>query len=134
MKYLIISDSHQNNKDLLYLIDKYKDYELIHLGDKSLDINGINIKGNCDFKGIDELVINVDNKKWFLTHGHLYDVKYNDLKLYYRCVELNVDVCLFGHTHKKTDFIVDNIRFINPGALKDGYYILYDKEFKFMKL
>lgn len=134
MKYLIISDSHSNNEDLMKLINKYKGYKVIHLGDRKMDVDGINIKGNCDLTGDNYKIIDVNSKKWFITHGNLYDVKYDELKIYYMAKSVNADVCLFGHTHKRCDYEYDNIRFINPGALLNGYYIIYDKEFKFLEL
>jgi hypothetical protein len=44
-----------------------------------------------------------------------------------------IDILIFGHSHKRFDKNINNVRVINPGALCDGYYIVMevnDKEYK----
>lgn len=134
MKYLILSDSHHRNDFVKYLVNYYKGYSVIHLGDKQMEVNGINIRGNCDDFGEDEKIIEIDNFKVLLTHGNYYQVKYTFNYLVDRTKELNCDIVLFGHTHKQIDMKIDNIRLINPGALMDGYYIIYEDKFILKKL
>lgn len=135
MKYLIISDSHHRNDLLKYLINEYKGYEIIHLGDRQMDVKGTNIRGNCDDTGMDELVTVIKEEKALLTHGNYYQVKYTYEYLFKRAKELKCTLVLFGHTHKRVDIKKDGIRIINPGALQDGYYlVLNDTEFIFKKL
>lgn len=134
MKYLIFSDSHHRNDFVKYLVNYYKGYDVIHLGDKQMDVNGINIRGNCDDTGLDELIIEIDNNRALLTHGNYYQVKYTLNYLVERAKELKCNIVLFGHTHKQIDMKIDNVRLINPGALMDGYYIIYDDKFNLKKL
>ena len=134
MKYLIFSDSHHRNDFVKYLVNYYKGYDVIHLGDKQMDVNGINIRGNCDDTGLDELIIEIDNNRALLTHGNYYQVKYTLNYLVERAKELKCNIVLFEHTHKQIDMKIDNVRLINPGALMDGYYIIYDDKFNLKKL
>ncbi|GAA0733147.1 metallophosphoesterase [Clostridium oceanicum] len=128
MKIGVISDTHRGISDINKLVNKFKDTDmLIHLGDNVEDVDIIskvykkeiiNVKGNCDF-GVEhpsELLKVIGGKKFFITHGHLYNVKYNLTTLMYRAMELEADVVLFGHTHIPCIENISNIWFINPGS------------------
>lgn len=127
-KWLIISDSHGMNLD--EIIKSHPGFKIIHCGDwcinKSfLDKNDIiYVKGNCDISLSDsEKIIELDGYKVFITHGHKYGVKTGYINLYYRALEAECNYCFFGHTHRPTSFEMDEIKFLNPGSLRDGYYI-----------
>lgn len=130
-KLLIISDSHGLTDELIKLCRSHRDYKILHLGDfcineKTLnDLNICYVKGNCDFSRADsEKLLEINGKKIFMTHGNKYNVKSSIMNLYYKALELNVDYCLFGHTHHELMCIEDGITFLNPGSLKDtGSYI-----------
>jgi len=130
MKILILSDSHYKDIDIK---NKY-DY-IFHLGDygNSLDYlennNIIYVKGNCDYYGDKDRIIEINNKKIFLTHGDKYRVKESYNSIYYKALSINSNIVLFGHTHYQTVFIENNILFINPGAYKDGYYVIIDDNY-----
>ena len=129
MRIGVISDSHgdifavkravaqMGSVDILiHLGDHYKDAEIIL---KELKRDIIYVKGNCDFSHTVECdkIINIEGKKLMLTHGHRYNVKSNYLNLYYKALEEEVNVVLFGHTHYAEIFEKDNILFVNPGSL-----------------
>ena len=68
-------------------------------------------------------VIEIEGKKFLITHGHKYTVKYGLDKIYYRGLELGVDGVIFGHTHRKVALKEGNVWIINPGSPsipKDG--------------
>lgn len=100
---------------------------IIHLGDNVEDVREIkkfyhgrviNVRGNCDFT-LDvpnERVENVEDKKFLITHGNRYDVKYGLSRLRYRALEERADVVLFGHTHVSEIDYEDGIYFVNPGS------------------
>lgn len=91
------------------------------------------IRGNCDndidekiseFKFNDYIILNINGKNFFFTHGHKYNI-YN--------IPSGIDVFIFGHLH--TGFIkkVDNILYINSGSIslprnntKHSYLIIDD--------
>jgi putative phosphoesterase len=125
----ILSDSHGNwdmaeqavramgdCDELAHAGDYYRD--ALHLED-CLGVPVRAVTGNCDrsVTGPQEEVWQVDGHRIFLTHGHLYGVKYGLLKLYYRARELDAEIVIFGHTHVPLDEIYEGIYFINPGSV-----------------
>lgn len=143
MLIAVISDTHRvsNYIDIARELIKEADM-LIHLGDNADDIIPLKeefegkvyvVKGNCDFgnKYPKEEVIEALDKKIFITHGDMYDVKRGIQKLYYRAKELEADIALFGHTHMESIINEDNILFMNPGSISfpkgKGRYIGYIK-------
>ena len=103
----------------------------------------IAVKGNCDAE-VDQmmlkfsimennmLIVNND-KKIFLTHGHIYNE--NNLPPL-----RDIDYLFCGHTHRKLDIVVDNVRVVNPGSVslpKDGtnsYFVMDDDKITFYEL
>lgn len=136
MKILIISDSHNNSILKLPLTDY--DY-VIHCGDiSSNDLDYLNIydniiyvRGNCDYNNYDlTKVLNLNNKKIFITHGNLYNVK-DDLELLINNTINKNDIVCFGHTHKQLLLKKENTIYLNPGAWKNNEYayIINDEVF-----
>ena len=137
MRILILSDNHYKNLDDLNL-DEF-DY-VIHAGDYGLSLDDLNnkgafyVKGNCDVKGLNESTFKIGDRKIYLTHGHIYDVKYDYIRLMFKGLSINADYVIFGHTHRADMFIQEGVAFINPGAYKDGYYaIATDDDVSFYK-
>lgn len=129
MKLGVISDSHGDVYRCEMAIKKMEDVDyLIHLGDycrdaekisKELKRDIIYVKGNCDFSSSADTdrVIEVEGRKFFITHGHKYNVKSDYLGLYYKAEEIGADAVLFGHTHSAKVFEQNGILFINPGSI-----------------
>lgn len=128
--YLVLSDSHGNRSVLDALDGVIGEQDgVIHLGDLSGDggyvlkkhpeKQVILINGNCDPMklGSDEEVLEVEGVRIFMTHGHLYGVKYALDKLAYRAKELNCTVALYGHTHEAREEDVGGVLTFNPGCL-----------------
>lgn len=129
MKIVVVSDTHGNNKEVIEKISEMERPDLLfHLGDyiedgikicTALGIDTIMVKGNGDqgnkIYNEDEL-IEISGMKIFLTHGHRYDVRYGITNLYYKALELNVDMVLFGHTHVPINIEENGIIFMNPGS------------------
>ncbi len=68
-------------------------------------------------KGPAEEMLTLDNKKVYVTHGHLYGVKTEVTLLIERAKALGADVAVYGHTHVSTVFRKDGVLFVNPGSL-----------------
>lgn len=127
MRALIVSDSHGSVGELAKLKKQYENSVdiMIHCGDSELtaqqaELEGFHIvKGNCDFEKdfLEDLTIEVADTRFFVTHGHLYNIKMSLQTLLYRAKELEVDVVCFGHSHMLGAEIIDNILFINPGSI-----------------
>lgn len=135
MRVAIVSDTHGVTSVIEYIKTLLNDSDvLIHLGDSindskilASDFNGevYAVVGNCDYEksGDVEKVIEIENKKFLITHGHKYAVKYGLDRIYYRGMELGVDGIIFGHTHRKIAVNQNGIWIINPGSPslpKDG--------------
>ena len=140
---LIISDTHHDITLMEELIKKYKGYIVIHCGDycvnrKILDKYNINyVDGNCDIHSDKEdLLLEIDGKKIFVTHGHKYKVKLGVMNLYYKAMELGCDYVFYGHTHIRACFKENGIIFINPGSLKYGreYCVIENDEIIFKEI
>ena len=131
MKVLVISDSHGAVFDWqIDSIQKQGPFDiLVHCGDTYKDAhefaNKLNIEtiyqvpGNCDFNvlGKELLLIEcIEGKKILITHGHIQQVKSNLENLREFAKEKNVDVVLYGHTHKSQNQVIDNMLFFNPGS------------------
>jgi putative phosphoesterase len=124
----VVSDSHGN----LYTLDKtlslMGDLDMIiHLGDNYKDIIKLNEKykkrieyvtGNNDYgrEPVYDKVINVEDKRIFMTHGHKYSVYFDLFRLQMKAQEENADVVLYGHTHMQLREDYNGIIYLNPGS------------------
>ncbi|SKC92478.1 metallophosphoesterase family protein [Maledivibacter halophilus] len=129
MRIGILSDTHgdllsaqralkaMGNIDLLlHAGDTYRDAKLL---EEMIDIDVIAVKGNIDFhcEAPSETIITIEGKKIFLTHGHNYNVKFNLNRLYYKALEINSNIVIFGHSHMSMHKKENGIDFINPGSI-----------------
>ena len=136
MKYIVISDIHgvyDYSKKIDDIVNREQPDKIILLGDLYTHSNTnymdtVNIlnkysdkilctQGNCDndvdilvsnFKFEKYIILTINNKKFFFTHGHLYDVY---------SIPKDIDIFMYGHLH--THFInnINNILTINTGSL-----------------
>ena len=135
MKILILSDNHY--KDLNDI--NYNNYDyVVHAGDYGnslidLELNNvIFVRGNCDSSGPIDENFEINGKKFYLTHGHYYDVKNGYERLILRGTLKNVNFVIFGHTHRPDLVLQEGIVYINPGSYQNGYYVeLTDKHISF---
>lgn len=128
MQIAVVSDTHGDGYSIQNVINKIQDTDMmIHLGDYSRDAEEISmfyknriiyVSGNCDFGGVapSEKLEVIEGKRFFITHGHRYNVKYGISNLKERAVALDADIALFGHTHKSFYTYEDGIWFVNPGS------------------
>ena len=139
----VVSDTHGIVLPVAYSLQRNKVDIVLHLGDNASDakkieqITGMEIyavAGNCDENSKDvpeELVLEIRRKKFFLTHGHNYDVDNGINKIVEKAKEVGADYALFGHTHVHIRERVDGITVLNPGSTTlprrgdtKGYYIV----------
>ncbi|MEH6888568.1 metallophosphoesterase [Bacillus sp. JJ864] len=127
MKALIVSDSHGSVKELKQLKEQFEENVdvMIHCGDSELtaqhaELEGFHVvKGNCDY-ALDfpnDIITEVQNTRFLITHGHLYNIKMTLQTLLYRAKEAEANVVCFGHSHILGAEIIDDILFINPGSI-----------------
>ena len=89
------------------------------LGDMLLHKGFHAVKGNCDgYNGFpDEELVEVENVKILLTHGHAYRVKHDKLPILLRAQELGAKITLYGHTHFAEEEEQNGVLLLNPGAI-----------------
>lgn len=129
MKVLIVSDTHRNEDNLIEVLEREKTPDLlIHCGDVEgaedeiehyAGCKTVFVAGNNDFfsRLPREMELQVEGMKVWVTHGHNYYVNTNPEYIRKEARIRNMDIVLYGHTHrpvieKKEDLIV-----INPGSL-----------------
>lgn len=139
MKILICSDSHTRLDYFQKVIDLEEPEMIIFGGDHSTDAIDMSlvyseipfkiVRGNTDYFDKDTRdieIFEVNGKKVFLTHGHLFGVKSNLNEIEKKVVSENADICIFGHTHREYMKEIDGVTYLNPGALQDRKYVIYD--------
>lgn len=130
MKILVLSDTHGRLDAAKKLIkDINPDYTL-HLGDMAEDSQRlemdfpqkiiVSVKGNNDYFDKSyplEREFTLCGKRFFMCHGHKYNVKSSLLALKYKGMEKNADIILFGHTHVSYMDDTDGVIMLNPGSV-----------------
>lgn len=137
MKILLISDTHTNTNAIQTVIDANTDADVIlHTGDGANDLRRVDrknigfvaVKGNCDRYGCDaedELTIELNGTKIFMTHGHKYSAKSTKELLLAASLKECADICCFGHTHIIHKNEENGVLMLNPGSLGyDGSYMV----------
>ncbi|MBC2399910.1 hypothetical protein BD780_003188 [Clostridium tetanomorphum] len=132
----VVSDTHRHTWIIERVMDKLENVDLlIHLGDNIQDVKDfsklykgriISVKGNCDYSSSVpyDILEEIEGEKFFITHGHHYDVKHSLSRLKYKALEIGANVVLFGHTHVSQIIYEEGIWFINPGSpvvSRDGF-------------
>jgi putative phosphoesterase len=131
MRIGIISDSHGKRTALTRAINRLGKIDIIfHLGDLYTDaiyientynIKTVYVKGNCDFSQDTDIYkeVELEGKRFFLTHGHMYRVKWGIQYLVQVTSVEKYDMVLFGHTHIPQVSFESGIIFMNPGSSAD---------------
>lgn len=141
MRILVFSDSHGVYHDMRCVVKKHPEIDVIvFCGDGAEDIDEIRrefsqkaviaVRGNRDFctQNPNVETITLEGKKLFITHGHIYNVKYGLYNLACAAREAGADIAVFGHTHQPTEIYDDGLYLFNPGSIMgyDGTYGIID--------
>ena len=133
MKLLVISDSHGSYARALQAHELAGPVDrIIHLGDGAEDarlMEGVlevpvhRVAGNCDFDRClpDELTLEFEQCRCYLTHGNRQLVKTGLAPLIAKGIEAGAGVVLYGHTHRANVCRSEGMLLVNPGALKEGF-------------
>jgi putative phosphoesterase len=127
LKIGVLSDTHGIKYTAEKAVENMKDVNMVlHAGDLVSDARHLEVlkykvhyvAGNCDFYSLEstEKILEIHDKRIFLTHGHIYKVKFGYKKLLARAKQLFADVVVFGHTHLPKNIYIDNILLFNPGS------------------
>ena len=128
MKIIVVSDSHGSYHSLKRVLQLNRDADIVvHCGDSRDELDEIKlefpdkmyycVKGNCDWEPLPlTLDFTVEGVHFFVTHGHMFNVKYGLGELERAARERGAQVALFGHTHIPHDEYIDGVRLFNPGS------------------
>lgn len=131
MKILVLSDSHGNISNMIAAVERTAPHMILHLGDCWRDAEKLqdyfpdipmeHVPGNCDFRPDEpaEKLLFLADKRVLICHGHTYGVKSSLLTAGYAAEEKNLDLFLFGHTHRPLVDMRGKTTFLNPGSIGD---------------
>ena len=129
MKVLIISDTHGLCENLDKVLESERPYDLvIHLGDLEGAEDYLEAAAACPVEAVrgnndyfsdlpDEKVIEVAGKQVLITHGHYYYVAAGVEKHIKEAMGRNIDIVMFGHTHRPLLRQKRGLVVLNPGSL-----------------
>lgn len=142
MLVYVLSDTHG---DCQSFFDKYRELltpdAMIHLGDYAEDAQKIEaqtgipmfyVKGNGDWfeEGVpQEKILTLCGHRILLVHGHNEKVSRGLETLYFKSMEKQVELALFGHTHIPLDIESGGIRLMNPGSPSKPRNLRMEKSF-----
>ena len=126
MRIGVISDTHGLREQAKAAVELMGTVDmLLHAGDffddaiylsNLFSFPVVGVRGNCDFAGPREELIEADEVKILLIHGHQYGVKSSLQSLTYYAREREANVAIFGHTHHPEIQWVDELLLFNPGS------------------
>lgn len=129
MKVLIVSDTHGKDEKLEEAVMRETPFDyLIHCGDvegREFYIEALAecpctiVSGNNDFFSDlpRESEIELGGRRIMVTHGHYYGVSMDVYGLVDEAKSRNIQIAMFGHTHKPMAELRDGVLVINPGSL-----------------
>ena len=127
MRIVVISDSHGNKAGINKIFESVQFDHLFFLGDGLGDLgayiyldNVHAVSGNCDFFSSipNERILDIAGKKILITHGNRYGVKSGLNALVDYAVSENIDIAIYGHTHRQLSEEIRGVLLINPGSFK----------------
>jgi hypothetical protein len=134
LKLIVISDTHGERSWIQKALDLHPNADVVvHCGDFASDLESIkgaplevvSVMGNVmdlhvglvpPESRVEERLLIYEGVRILLTHGHRYDVKHTLNKLFYRALEAQADLVLFGHTHVALSLEHQGVSFLNPGS------------------
>ncbi len=135
MKICVLSDSHGRTSLLWDILFDEKPDKIFFLGDglsdlyEFRDLPQVAVCGNCDLiPGEEECLFALEKETLLLTHGHKYGVKQGLYRLFLRAKETGATVVFYGHIHRQKADEEEGIKFICPGAVKNGQYAVVKLE------
>lgn len=131
MRIGVVGDSHGDRVALEKVAVRFNEDKvdlIIHTGDYFSDSHILEAKtgckviavfGNCDGPTTvhNEAIVTYEGYTFLIIHGHQCNVKYDLNGLFYRALESNARIVLFGHTHTPLMTECDGVWFMNPGSV-----------------
>lgn len=132
MDILVLSDSHGAVAPMVRAVELAIPDLILHLGDcwrdgerlrdRFPDIPLEQVPGNCDFlsDAPTEQLLVLGGKRILMCHGHTYRVKTSLLLAGFAAEAQQLDLFLFGHTHRPLVDRRGRTLFLNPGSIGDA--------------
>ena len=132
MLLAVFSDSHGSQEPLCRAIRTYQPDMVLHLGDYVRDAMALEkalpglevryVRGNCDVgsPAPETLCFALEGVSVFMTHGHLYSVKYTLQSIANAAHFSGARLALFGHTHQAEYRRMGDVLLLNPGSAGRG--------------
>lgn len=134
MRILVFSDTHGMIEPCIKTVGRIGAVDMIlHAGDVSSDAEDLSyifpdipvkyVCGNCEVShSSHELILDIEGKRIYLTHGHLHNVKYEPdyHTLISKAKSVNADAAVFGHTHRPLCLNLGDLTLLNPGSARYG--------------
>lgn len=129
MKVLIVSDTHGKHEYLEAVLEQEKPLDLlIHLGDAEGCEDYIEVIAECPMEVVagnndfytnlpGEREMKIGKYKVFLTHGHYYYVNGGISHIKRAVEDRNIDIAMFGHTHRPFLEQYGDAVILNPGSI-----------------
>ena len=129
MKILIVSDTHRKHEYLEAVLEQEKPLDLlIHLGDAEGCEDYIEVMAECPMEVVagnndyftnlpGEREMKIGKYKVLLTHGHYYYVNGGISHIKRAVEERELDIVMFGHTHRPFLEQYGNAVILNPGSI-----------------
>lgn len=129
MRIGVVSDTHGKPECFRMALNQMGKIDmLIHAGDhyqdaidmsKDSNIKTVAVTGNCDWSvpGADEVLLELEGYRIFITHGHKYGVKFNNETLAKKLKEENYDLIIYGHSHVPEITCLPGGYLFNPGSV-----------------
>ena len=152
MKVLLVSDTHGRNLNLEDVLDIETPDFLCHMGDLEGSEDYIRLITKCPLAMVSgnndfwtdlnpEVTFDLQVFRIFMTLGHRYCAHAGNEQLKSAGRRNKADIVLFGHTHRPTLEVDEDIIVANPGSLtyprqekrKPSYMVLYLEKGKMPK-
>ena len=110
---------------------------ILHLGDHDRDTRILrqrfpdiplySVCGNCDYGSQEPVsrVVSLGPVRAFITHGHMYNVRWGVDSLVYAAQEQECQLALYGHTHRADSQEIGGVKVVNPGTAGQGCRLSY---------
>ena len=144
MKILVFSDSHGRLGHMMDAMERERPRRVFFLGDCYRDGEALRnaypdvpmelVRGNCDWdKAPDELLVEAEGVRFFLTHGHRFYAKSGTDRLVDAGKRKGAAVVCFGHTHQALNQPEQGVWLLNPGTAggvrsRPGYAVVTVRE------
>ena len=132
MKAAVFSDTHGNTARMAAKVAEVRPDVILHLGDHDRDTRILrqrfpdiplySVCGNCDYGSQEPVsgVVSLGPVRAFITHGHMYNVRWSVDSLVYAAQEQECQLALYGHTHEADSQEIGGVKVVNPGTAGMG--------------